>query len=108
MTAARTAWVTALAAAAAMACICVARAAGGDVALGEYLSATCTGCHQASGQTNGIPAIIGWPEDQFIAVVNAYRKGERDNAAMRSIAQSLSSEDMAALAAYFGRLKPNR
>ena len=83
--------------------------AAGDVALGEYLSSTCVTCHQKSGEvTGGVPAIIGWPADQFIAVLDAYRKNERDNEVMRSISNSLSSDDIAALAAYFEMIKPNK
>lgn len=86
----------------------MAPAAGrGDAALGEYLSATCVACHQLSGQAvGGIPAIVGWPDDQFIAVMEAYRRKERDNPVMQTIAAGLSGEDIAALATFFGGLKP--
>ena len=44
----------------------------GDRELGEYLSSMCVACHQLSGKvTAGIPAIIAWPEDQFVAVMHA-------------------------------------
>ncbi len=94
--------------------VCAAFAAGagpcraaGEIALGEYLSATCVTCHQKSGQiTGGIPAIVGWHADQFIAVMNAYKNKERDNEVMRALASGLSADDIAALAAYFESLKP--
>lgn len=80
-----------------------------DVALGEYLSQTCVTCHQKSGAVQGgVPAIVGWPLEQFAAVMDSYRKKERDNEVMRSISANLSNEDIAALAAYFGSLKPAR
>ncbi len=42
-------------------------------ALGEYLASECVTCHQKSGKVvGGVPAIIGWPEDQFLAVMHAY------------------------------------
>ncbi len=82
-----------------------ARAAG-DTALGEYLSSACVTCHQKSGQVNaGIPSITGWPIDQFTAVMNAYKNKDRDNEVMRTLASTLSDQDIAALAAYFGSLK---
>lgn len=82
-------------------------AAKGDAALGEYLSSTCVTCHQLSGRvTGGVPAIVGWPDEQFVAVMDSYRKKERDNQVMQSIAAGLSNEDIAALAAFFGGLKP--
>ena len=78
----------------------------GDRELGEYLSSQCTTCHQVSGRTvGGVPSIVAWPEDQFIAVITSYKEGQRDNETMRTISHSLSLEEIAALAAYFGSLK---
>jgi cytochrome c553 len=75
----------------------------GDAALGAYLSSECVTCHQASGQqVGGVPAIIGWPHDQFIAVMKGYRAGLRDNPVMHNVASRLSDDDIAALAAHFG------
>ncbi|RIK96839.1 MAG: hypothetical protein DCC74_09435 [Proteobacteria bacterium] len=83
--------------------------AGGDRALGEYLSAECTTCHQVSGRQDGrIPSIVGWPEDQFVAVIESYRDKHRDNPIMQTIAGRLTNEEVAALASYFGSLKPVR
>lgn len=77
----------------------------GDRELGEYLSSQCTGCHQISGRASGgVPAIVAWPEDAFIAVIQSYKQGERDNETMRVISHRLSNEEVAALAAYFGSL----
>jgi cytochrome c553 len=78
----------------------------GDAALGEYLSGQCTTCHQLSGKANGIPSIVGWDTESFIAVMDSYQKKERENKVMQSIAGSLSQEDIAALAAYFATIKP--
>jgi len=77
-----------------------------DLALGEYLSSSCTTCHQLSGKTNGIPAIVGGRKASFAAVMKSYKLGERENQAMRNAAQGLSDEDIDALAAYFAQLKP--
>lgn len=81
-------------------------AVAGDRELGQYLSTECVTCHRSSGQAaQGIPLIVGWPEDQFIAVMNAYKAKERDNPVMQTIAGRLSGEDIAALAAFFGTKK---
>lgn len=86
---------------------CATAEAAGDRELGEYLFGECTACHQASGrQTAGIPAIIAWPEDQFVAVMEAYRTHQRENRVMQTIAARLSHEEVAALAAYLSTLKP--
>jgi cytochrome c553 len=82
-------------------------ASAGDRELGQYLSAECVACHQASGTAaGGVPPIIGWPEAQFVAVMTAYKNKERDNPVMQIIAGRLAADDIAALAAYFGGLSP--
>lgn len=86
-------------------CIDGVAAADGDIAYGQYLSNECVTCHQLSGQSVGaVPPIVGWPADQFIAVLQSYRKKERENQVMETIAGRLSDEEMRALAAYFGSL----
>lgn len=77
----------------------------GDRELGEYLSSQCTGCHQITGRAvGGVPPIVAWPEDAFMAVMQSYKQGERENETMRVISHRLSLEEVAALAAYFGSL----
>lgn len=81
--------------------------ATGDRALGEYLSSECSSCHQSSGrQAGGIPAIIGHPADQFMALMQAYKSKHRDNQVMQTIAARLSQDELEALAAYYQELKP--
>jgi len=83
--------------------------AAGDRALGEYLAAECAGCHMAGArQPQGIPAIAGWPEAQFVAVLNAYKSRQRDNQVMQAIAGRLSQDEIAALASYYGSVAPAR
>lgn len=78
-------------------------AVAGDRELGQYLSTECVTCHSATGPvTQGIPRITGWPEDQFVAVMKAYKEKQRDNPVMQTIAGRLSGEDIAALATFFG------
>ena len=79
--------------------------AAGDRALGQYLSAECTTCHQITGRVTGhIPQIVAWPEDQFIAVMMSYKEKHRENAIMQTIAGKLSDAEIAALATFFGGL----
>ena len=79
--------------------------AAGDKAFGQFLSSECVTCHQVSGRFDGIPPIVGWPEVSFIEIMKQYRTKERANPVMQTIAGKLSEEEIAALAAYFGRLK---
>lgn len=76
----------------------------GDKAFGEYLSTECVTCHQISGKYDGIPPIIGWPDESFVEIMKEYRTKERTNAVMQTIAGRLSDDEIAALAAYFGSL----
>lgn len=79
--------------------------ASGDRAFGQYLSSECVTCHQLSGKYDGIPPIVGWPEESFVQVMNEYRNKDRQNPVMQTIAARLSPGEIAALAAYFGSLK---
>ena len=81
-------------------------APAGDRELGKYLSAECVTCHQISGhETGAVPRITGWPDDHFVAVMNAYKDKHRDNPIMQTIAGRLAAEEIEALAAYFGAVQ---
>lgn len=78
-------------------------------AYGQHLAGECTSCHRIDGTDNGIPSIIGWDRSEFIATMSFYKQGQRTNAAMQSVAQSLEDAQVEALAIYFGSLpKPPR
>jgi cytochrome c len=77
----------------------------GDPAYGQYLSGECTTCHQADGGADGIPSITGWPVEDFVLALHAYKKNIRKNPAMNMMASRLSDEEIAALAAYFNALQ---
>jgi cytochrome c len=84
--------------------VSAAPARAADIAFGEYLAGECVTCHQRSGKTNGIPSIVGWPRESFIAVLNSYKVKERDNVVMQTIAAKLKEDEVEALAAYFESL----
>lgn len=73
----------------------------GDVEYGEYLSSECKTCHQADGSDQGIPAIIGWPAEDFVAAMQAYKVKLRPHPVMQMMAGRLDDEEIAALAAFF-------
>jgi cytochrome c len=83
----------------------LAPAAAADIAYGRYLASECVTCHQASGASEGIPSIIGWQPEVFVAALQAYRTGERQHDVMRTIANRYTIEDLEALAAYFASLE---
>ena len=76
----------------------------GDPAYGEYLSSECVTCHQLDGDDAGIPAIIGWPTEDFVLAMHAYKQELRPHPVMQMMASRLSDEEIAALAAYFTTL----
>ena len=76
----------------------------GDVEYGEYLSQECTTCHQASGANEGIPGITGWPEEDFVVALHAYKQKLRPHQVMQSVTARLADDEIAALAAYFRTL----
>lgn len=76
------------------------------IAFGEYLSGECVTCHQISGEDKGIPSIVGWDPESFVAVMTAYKNKELENKVMVTIAGALSDDETVALAAYFETIKP--
>jgi cytochrome c553 len=68
----------------------------------------CMGCHgipyyqTAFPQVYHVPKIAGQSQQYIVNALKAYRAGERSHPTMQGIAKSLSDQDMAALAAYYG------
>lgn len=77
----------------------------GDPAYGEYLANECAACHQRSGSNDGIPGIIGWPVEDFVVAMHAYKRQIRPHPVMQMMAGRLSDEEIAALAAYFAEIE---
>ncbi len=79
----------------------------GDAKAGENKIAMCIGCHGIKGyqasfpEIHKVPMISGQGAKYIVAALNAYKKGERKHPTMRGIAESLSDQDMADLAAYY-------
>lgn len=84
-----------------------AQETAGDPAAGAKKNAMCVGCHGIQGYQASFPEIykvpkIGGQNAKYIAAaLHAYKKGERKHPSMRAIAESLSDQDMADLAAYY-------
>jgi cytochrome c553 len=70
--------------------------------------AMCIGCHGIPGYKTAfpdvyhVPKIAGQQPAYLIAALKAYKDGARSHPSMRGIAASLSEQDMADLAAYYG------
>ena len=71
-------------------------------------TAMCIGCHGIPGYKTAfpevyhVPKIAGQQPGYIISALKAYKAGQRSHPSMRGIAASLSDQDMADLAAYYG------
>ena len=72
-------------------------------------NAMCLGCHNIAGwrasfpETHKVPMIAGQSAKYIESALKAYRKGDRKHPTMRSVAESLTDQDIADLAAYYER-----
>jgi cytochrome c553 len=70
--------------------------------------AMCIGCHGIPGYKTAfpdvyhVPKIAGQQPAYLVAALKAYKDGARSHPSMRGIAASLTDQDMADLAAYYG------
>jgi len=84
-----------------------AQEAKGDAQAGEKKIAMCIGCHGIHGyqasfpEVHKVPMISGQNAKYIVSALNAYKKGERKHPSMRGIADPLSDQDIADVAAYY-------
>jgi cytochrome c553 len=86
--------------------------AQGDAEAGRLKADTCMGCHGIPGYTTvyptyHVPKLGGQHAESIVAALQAYKAGERDHDTMHAQAETLSSKDMADIAAYFASIKGN-
>ena len=78
-----------------------------DAKAGEKKAAMCIGCHGIVGyqasfpEIYKVPMIAGQGAKYIVSALTAYRKGDRKHPTMRSVAASLTDQDMADLAAFY-------
>lgn len=104
----RKTWTTVLAAAvASVTSLAQAQAVSGDAKAGQGKIAMCIGCHGIPGyqasfpEVYKVPMIGGQNAAYIVSALQAYKKGERKHPTMRGIADSLSEQDMADVAALY-------
>ena len=87
--------------------VALAQDVKGDAKAGESKNAMCVGCHGIKGyqasfpEVYKVPMISGQSAKYIVSSLSAYKKGERKHPSMRGIAQTLTDQDMADLAAYY-------
>jgi cytochrome c553 len=78
-----------------------------DIKAGERNAAMCIGCHGIPGyqssfpEVHRVPMIAGQNAKYIVASLQAYKKGDRKHPTMRAIAQGLTDQEMADLAAFY-------
>ncbi len=79
----------------------------GNAVAGEKKNAMCIGCHGLPGYQSSfpeiykVPKISGQSAKYIVTSLNAYKQGERKHPTMRAIAESMSEQDMADVAAFY-------
>lgn len=80
----------------------------GNAAAAKTKNALCTGCHGVTGYRTAypdvyrVPKIGGQSPTYIVKALEEYKSGARSHPSMRAVAGSLSPQDMADLAAYYG------
>lgn len=88
-------------------CMVNAQTVKGDAKAGESKVDMCIGCHGIPGyqasfpQVYKVPMIGGQNEAYIVAALQAYKKGERKHPSMRAVAEPLSEQDIADVAAFY-------
>jgi cytochrome c553 len=86
----------------------------GDAKAAEGKIGMCIGCHAIPGyrasypMVYSVPMIHGQTGKYIENALNAYRSGDRSHPTMRAIAGSLTDQDIADLAAYYGKSLENK
>lgn len=86
----------------------IAQEIKGDANAGATKNAMCLGCHGIKGYQSSfpevykVPMISGQSAAYIAAALHEYKKGDRKFPTMRGIADSLTDQDIADLAAFYG------
>lgn len=79
----------------------------GDAKAGQAKIDMCIGCHGIKGyqasfpEVHKVPMISGQSAKYIVSALGAYKAGDRRHPTMRGVADSLSDQDMADVAAYY-------
>ena len=85
----------------------------GNSAAAHDKTQMCIGCHGIPGwrtaypEVYSVPLIYGQHPAYIVRALQSYKSGERSHPSMRAIAATLSDQDMANLAAYYGGVAPS-
>ncbi len=86
----------------------------GDPEAGSRKNGQCIGCHAIEGYkasyplVYSVPRIHGQTRRYIELALTAYRNGDRKHPTMQAVAGSLTDQDIADLAAYYGKALESR
>jgi len=86
-----------------------ARAQTGNAEAAKGKISMCIGCHgipmykTVFPEVYSVPLIAGQSPEYLVKALQAYRAGDRSHPSMQAIAKGLTDQDMADVAAYYGR-----
>ena len=82
-------------------------AMAGDAAAGKAKAQSCVSCHGMGGRSTNPnnPNLAGQKKNYLVKALNAYKKGERKDAMMNSLAAGLSDADIENIAEYYSTVK---
>lgn len=77
-----------------------------DAEAGKSKAVTCTGCHGPAGiSVNPLwPNLAGQQQQYLVKQITDFRDGQRQDPLMAPLAQGLTDQDIADLAAYYNQL----
>jgi cytochrome c553 len=83
---------------------------GDPLAEAKALSAGCGGCHGETGVSAmaGTPNLIGLDPKYFVASLQAYKSGRRNNPTMKAMIAAVPDQKFADIALYYALQKPER
>ena len=92
-----------------LSCFSLPALAEGNAEAARGKISMCIGCHgipmykTAFPEVYSVPMIAGQSPEYIVKALQAYRAGDRSHPTMRVIARGLSDQDMADVAAYYGK-----
>ncbi|HEY5293074.1 MAG TPA: c-type cytochrome [Burkholderiales bacterium] len=81
-------------------------AQGADPNLSRNLAATCSGCHNITGNAlAGMPPLTGQPKEALLRTLKDYKEGKRPATVMHQLAKGYTDGQLELIAAYFAAQK---
>lgn len=80
------------------------------VQAGKAAAEACAGCHGETGvsSTPGMPSLVGLDPKYFVAAMQAYKSGQRNNDMMKTVAADAGESNVNNMALFYALQKPAR